>query len=104
MKPQPGTYAVIFKSKRTPEAGADYDAMNAMLFEMAKSQPGYIGIDSVRGADGTGLSVSYWRSREDIARWRADLKHTAARKLGREKWYESFTVHIARIEEPSGGE
>jgi heme-degrading monooxygenase HmoA len=102
MKAEPGCFAVIFKSKRTAEAGADYDAMNAKLFEMAKSQPGYLGIDSVRGADGTGLSVSYWRSREDIANWKRNMQHAAARKLGREKWYESYEVNIARVEEPTG--
>jgi heme-degrading monooxygenase HmoA len=94
-----GSYAVIFRSKRTPEGQSqDYADTNARMFELAKSLPGFLGIDSVRGADGTGMSVSYWRSAEDITQWRNHLEHLEAQRLGKEKWYESYSVTICRVE------
>ena len=36
------------------------------MVELAATQPGFLGIDSTRGDDGFGITVSYWRSEADI--------------------------------------
>ena len=57
-----------------------------------------IGVDSARGADGVGITVSYWQSEEAIAAWKAQAEHSVARALGRERWYSAFTLRVARVE------
>ncbi len=95
--PPPPYYAVIFTSRRTP--GTDgYDQMAARMLELASAQPGFLGVESVRGADGLGITVSYWRSEADIAAWKAHPEHRVAQRAGHEGWYEHFEVRIARIE------
>ena len=55
--PQPPYYAVIFASTRRDEDGdvADdgYAATADRMVELAAQQPGYLGVESVRGADST---------------------------------------------------
>ncbi len=65
---------------------------------LARSMPGFLGVDSVRDAEGRGITVSYWRDPADIVRWRDHLRHREAQRLGRASWYDSFTLRIARVE------
>ena len=102
--PAPPYYAVIFSSLRRdgPDAlapnGMDYAAMAARMGELAAQQPGYLGVESVRDADGVGITVSYWRGLEDIAAWKANAEHRIAQETGRAKWYAHFETRIARVE------
>jgi heme-degrading monooxygenase HmoA len=93
-------YAVIFSSTRTP-GDQGYGRMADLMVEMAARQPGFLGIESARGADGFGITVSYWSSREAIAAWRDVAEHRAAQALGRERWYEHFELRVARVEAAS---
>jgi heme-degrading monooxygenase HmoA len=65
---QPEHYtAVIFTNQRTGIDDDGYLAMAERMDAMAAEQPGYVGIESVRGADGMGITVSYWID-DDAAR------------------------------------
>ncbi|MFZ1566533.1 antibiotic biosynthesis monooxygenase family protein, partial [Sphingorhabdus sp.] len=55
-----GTVAVIFVSTRTNVDDTGYNQAAEAMGELAQQQPGYVGIDSTRGADGLGITVSYW--------------------------------------------
>ena len=55
--PDPPYYAVIFTSRRT-DVAEGYDDMSAKMVEMASQQPGFLGVESARGADGLGITVS----------------------------------------------
>ncbi|RIK81025.1 MAG: hypothetical protein DCC68_09800 [Planctomycetota bacterium] len=93
-------YAVIFSSQRAAPGDRDdgYAAMAARMLELAAEQDGFLGVESARGVDGFGITVSYWRDEESIARWKADAEHLAAQKLGREVWYQRFNLRVAKVE------
>ncbi len=93
-----GQYAVIFPNQRTSEDGEGYGAVAERMVELAAEQPGFCGIDSVRADEGFGVTVSYWDSLEAIEAWRDQAEHLEAQRLGRERWYHRFEVHIAKIE------
>lgn len=94
-------YAVIFSSTRTGhEAG--YAEAAARMVELARAQPGFLGMESARGADGFGITVSYWDSEEAIGAWRRQVEHVATRERGRSEWYRQFEVRIARVERAYG--
>ena len=59
---KPAYYAVIFSSLRTAEDDAGYDVTAERMAVLAAQMPGYLGIESARGADGLGITVSYWES------------------------------------------
>lgn len=91
-------YAVIFSSKRTAHDADEYAATSERMVELAAKQPGYVGIDSVRNADGAGITVSYWDSLEAIRAWRDVAEHRAARQMGRERYYESYELRVCSVE------
>nr|WP_255719698.1 antibiotic biosynthesis monooxygenase [Pelomonas sp. P8] len=99
--PQPPYYAVIFTSQRTT-VDEGYGDMADRMVAMAAGQPGYLGMDSARGADGLGITVSYWRGPDDIAAWRRHAEHKVARDTGRRDWYRHYTVRIAQVERAYG--
>lgn len=92
-----GEIAVIFASRRTGEDEAGYAAAAAAMEALAAAQPGYRGVASARGADGFGITVSYWADEASAAAWRDHPEHAAIRAIGRARWYESHSVEIATI-------
>lgn len=101
MTPDPPYYAVVFTSLRNRAAGAGagddgYAETAERMLEFARSQPGFLGVESAR--DALGITVSYWADEESIVAWREHAEHAAAREQGRERWYEAFTVRVARVE------
>ena len=99
--PEPPYYAVIFTNQRT--AGDEgYEDTAERMAMLATEQPGYLGRESVRGADGMGITVSYWSSEEAIACWRKHAEHSLAREQGRKRWYGQFNVRVAKVERAYG--
>lgn len=102
-RPAPPYWAVIFTSQRASgDAGDGYGETATRMVALAAQQPGYLGVESARGDDGLGITVSYWRSLQDIAAWRAQLEHVAARETGRARWYAHYELRIARVERAYG--
>ena len=99
--PQPPYYAAIFTSTRT-QGDDGYGAMAARMMKLAAEQPGFLGVESVRA--GLGITVSYWRSLEDIANWKRVAEHLEAQRSGRAKWYAGFKTRIAKVERDYGFE
>lgn len=97
--PEPPYYAVIFTSRRTEAAdGEDYARMSARMVELAARQEGYLGIESVRDANGTGITVSYWRDEPSIRRWKAHVEHAEAQARGKIDWYPAYELRVAKVE------
>lgn len=95
--PPPSTWAVIFTSKRT--SGDDgYGELASRMVERSESMPGFRGIASARGADGVGITVCYWDSLDSLRAWGRELDHREAQARGRESFYASFDLRIARVE------
>lgn len=92
-------YAVIFTSLGT-EVEEGYEAMSEKMEELAKQQPGYLGIESA--GNEFGITVSYWQSPEAIKNWKANVDHQLAQKLGKEKWYAQYKIRICRVERDYG--
>ncbi len=88
-------YAVIFTSIRT-DFDDNYAEMALKMEVLATQQLGFLGVESAR--DEIGITVSYWESLEAIANWKQNLDHLDAQFLGRQKWYENYTVRIAKVE------
>jgi len=100
--PPPPYYAVIFSSRRRDGGDDGYDAASARMLELVQAQPGFLGAESVRGADGFGITVAYFESEEAIAAWRNHAEHADARARGRAEWYEHFELRVAKVERAYG--
>lgn len=67
--------------------------------------------DAVRSIDGyhdhisfrddttrQGVTIAYFEHEEAITAWRTFHEHLTAQRLGREQFYEDYTVEVAHIE------
>lgn len=59
---------------------------------------GFLGVESVRGADGLGITVSYWRDETAIVAWKKRRRHAQAQQKGKSLWYNDYVVRISRVE------
>lgn len=98
-----GCLAVVFTSQRT-EGDDGYGQTAEEMVRLASAQPGFLGVESARGADGLGITVAYWRDEASIAAWKAHADHQAAQRAGRERWYRAYRVRICRVEREYGFE
>jgi heme-degrading monooxygenase HmoA len=99
--PPPPYYAVIFTSCRT-EGDNGYSVMAERMVELASQQPGFLGIESVRGTDGVGITVSYWETEEAIRNWKKHAEHLVAQQSGKQTWYQDYQVRVAKVERAYG--
>ena len=100
--PEPPYVAVIFTARRT-QGDQGYAAMADEMEALARTQPGFLGIESARGADGFGITVSYWRDEESVRAWKEVGRHRTAQAAGKAKWYEHFELRVARVDRAYGG-
>lgn len=58
-------------------------------------------MESARGADRFGITVSYWESEKAIHEWKANAEHSAAQESGKRQWYAHYEKRIAKVERAS---
>jgi len=99
--PEPPYHAVIFTSLRT-DVDEGYDATAVRMIELAALQPGCLGVESARGLDGLGITVSYWRDEASIRAWKRDAEHQQAQHAGKKVWYADYQLRVAKVERAYG--
>ncbi|MCW1247608.1 antibiotic biosynthesis monooxygenase [Pseudomonas sp. SAICEU22] len=90
-------YAVIFTSLRT-EGDQGYAEAAGHMLALAREQPGFLGVESARGDDGLGITVSYWSDEAAILAWKQHPEHVAIRERGRSTWYAHFQTRVCKVE------
>ena len=88
---------ISFRSRLTPEAGEDYQAMDAELEARVREQPGYVNHRSYKAADGERLTLVWFRDQESLRSWKMHPRHLEAQRRGRERWYEFYEMEVAEI-------
>ena len=92
--PNPPYYAVIFTSVLKPND--DYSVVAKRMEELARTQLGFLGMESAR--DEIGITVSYWENLEAIKNWKENVEHKIAQQKGKEEFYQSYKVEICKVE------
>jgi heme-degrading monooxygenase HmoA len=90
-----GQTLVVFLSLRTGVDDAGYAEAAAEMAALAAMQPGYRGIESARGDDQFGITISFWADEASAIAWRKHPRHTEIREAGRGRWYARYEVIIA---------
>ena len=90
--------AVIFTNHKVVGDDTAYDITAARMLDLARSVDGFLGIESVRDASGTCITVSYWRDHDAIAAWRRHPEHLDAQSAGRSEWYVWYELRVATVE------
>lgn len=88
-------YAVIFTSTQNDNTEGYFEMANRME-KLAKTQEGFLGVDSAR--NDVGITVSYWESLEAIKSWKQNSEHLLAQEKGIKDWYSWYNVRICKVE------
>ena len=95
--PEPPYTAVIFTNTRTGVEDDAYFQMADRMEELAAEQVGFLGTENARSADGLSITLSYWRDEEAALNWKRNAEHLTGQKLGREKWYQAFSLRVCTV-------
>jgi heme-degrading monooxygenase HmoA len=87
---------VLFRS-RLADPAEGYAEMAEEMLATAKTMPGFVEFKSFKAEDGERLSVVHWENDESMTAWRQHARHLVAQRLGREKWYESYSIEVAEV-------
>lgn len=88
-------YVVIFRAKMR-RFDDEYAQVAARMRELALGQFGCIEFQGITEGKQE-VALSYWRDEESIRSWKSHSEHALAQQLGKERWYESYIVQVARI-------
>ncbi len=92
------TATFIFRQVATD---ADFERLDAAIAETASSSEGYLGRRAWMDHSDNRAVVYYWRTREDLERFRKDATHRLAKSRYKE-WYAGYRVEIAEVIEARG--
>jgi heme-degrading monooxygenase HmoA len=89
---------ILFRSKLTPEAGEDYNAMSEEMHLLVRDNPGFVDVKHYKAEDGERLTVVWFKDKESLREWRQLPRHREAQNTGRKKWYEYYKMEVATID------
>ena len=95
-------FAAIFTTQRSQSGDDVYEIMTSRMIALAQQQQGFLGLESVRGDDGIGITVSYWTDHEAIQNWGRQAEHVSVQAMGRQEFYQWYRIRIARSFHRSG--
>ncbi|MFI2370057.1 antibiotic biosynthesis monooxygenase family protein [Streptomyces sp. NPDC018833] len=100
---EPPYYAVVFTPVRHDDPQG-YAETAVRMDELVRAVPGFLGYESAKAPGGLGITVGHFRDTDSIAARQRDLEHREAQRRGRAEWYESYSVHVAKLERSYGFE
>lgn len=88
-------YAVIFRAK-VAQVDEEYSLIAKRMRQLAIEKYGCSEFTSVT-EDNEEISISYWKTQEQIKAWKNDAEHIAAQELGKSKWYSWYKIQVAEV-------
>jgi heme-degrading monooxygenase HmoA len=98
---EPPYYVAVFSTVRTQDQSG-YSETSERMEDLVKNVPGFLGMDHAQTPGGLGITVGYFRDADALTQWRSNAEHRAAQKRGQAEWYQSYTLHVAKVERSSG--
>ena len=89
-------YAVIFKAI-TGQQDEKYIEAVAKMRDLAFNKYGCLDFIAVTEEEQE-ITISYWPEEKNIRQWKNDPEHLLAQSYGQEKWYQSYSVEVVKIE------
>lgn len=87
----------VFRSRLRPDVREDYVALANRMNEIARTMPGYVSHKGFFAEDGERVTIVEFEHEEGMRAWRMHPEHRAAQKLGREQFYEEYSVQVCDV-------
>ena len=86
---------VVFRSRLRDPDDPLYAEWAPRMLELATSMPGFVSYERFRSDDGERLALIAFESIADVDAWRRHPEHREAQRLGRERFYSSYSLVVA---------
>ena len=103
-----GQVVTVFRSRRRQGSEAAYGEMSREMESAARASPGFVDYAEFAASDGERVAVVTFANSEAQAAWRDDPRHGAAQRMGRDQFYDAYSVQVgecrsvSRWERPPG--
>lgn len=94
-------YILVFKSKLRPGIEVEYGARGEQIYQLAVGMPGFLSASDYVGDDGARVSIVEFDTLENLTAWRDHAEHKKAQQEGRDSFYASYSISIAKVERTS---
>lgn len=84
----------VFRSRLRPEHAEEFQALADEMMTLARSMPGFRSYEVFVSDDGERASLVEFETAETLRAWREHPRHSAAQQLGRERFYESYSLQV----------
>lgn len=84
----------VFRSRVRAEHLQEYLERGEAMERLARSMPGFVSVKDFVAEDGEAVSIHEWESAEQLAAWREHPEHKRTQQLGREKFYDEYTLYV----------
>jgi heme-degrading monooxygenase HmoA len=88
----------VFRSKLRTDNTEEFQRLVDRMMEIATSMPGFVSYKVYRADDGERCSIIEFDTAEHLLAWRNHPEHVEAQKLGRQRYYQEYSLVVA---EPS---
>src|SRR5689334_3027978 len=94
-------YIIVFKSRLRPGVESDYGIRAEAVYQIAAGMPGLLSANDYTSADGERVAIIEFDTLEHLLAWREHPEHLRAQQEGRDRWYASYSISIAKVERSS---
>ena len=84
----------IFRSRLRQENADQFQELADRMMKIAERMPGFISYKLYTSADGERCSIVEFESHEQLLAWRDLPEHRRAQEVGRERYYEEYTLRV----------
>jgi heme-degrading monooxygenase HmoA len=89
---------VLIRTVLHPEADrAAYEALDAQMYALAQTMPGFIAADGYTASDGGTISLVRFESLDTLRAWREHPDHLVAQQRGKTEFFASYTVEVCEV-------
>jgi heme-degrading monooxygenase HmoA len=91
----------VFRSRLRSENSEEFHRLADEMLELARSMPGFVSYEVYKSEDGARCSIIEFETPEELQAWREHPRHREAQKIGRERFYESYTLQVGEPDRES---
>jgi heme-degrading monooxygenase HmoA len=84
----------VFRSRLRPEHAAEFQELAGRMRELAEAMPGFLSYKVFASEDGERCSIIEFDSAEHLRAWREHPEHREAQRLGRERFYQEYSLQV----------
>ena len=87
----------VFRNRLNPEAAEEYYPVAQRMSEEATTIPGYISHKTFTADDGERVIIVEHENMDAVKAWSQHEDHRAAKKRGREFFYDSYSIQVCEV-------